>query len=248
LGANICIVGRQDERLSSALEEFTNQNRIGINGFSCDVRNLEQVEQLIDQIHRDIGSIDILINSAGVAHPGYIPNLDLEVFRWMMDTNYFGIVHTVKKVLPEMIARGSGSIINIGSLAAYIGLFGYSAYGASKFAVRGFTESLRMEAKPHHIHVGLVVPPDTETPQLTYENQYKPLELKYLYPFIKAIAPEKVAKSVVEGVIHRKYEIIPDSGVKLILLLHRFAGPFSYNVLDWLLTRSIRRIENENRS
>jgi len=90
------------------------------------------------------------------------------------DVNYFGIVYITKAALPGMLQRGSGHIINIASMAAVIGAFGYSAYGASKFAVRGFSDVLRSELKPLGIRVSIVFQSDTDTPQLAYEEPFRP--------------------------------------------------------------------------
>ena len=117
--------------------------------FSVDVRHPEEVAELIEKVTHQAGVPDIVINSAGVAHPGYVQELDLDIYHWMMDVNYYGTVHVVKAVLPAMLERGSGYIVNIGSVASRIGVFGYTAYSGSKFAVAGFTDVLRMELKPH---------------------------------------------------------------------------------------------------
>ena len=76
--------------------------------------------------------------------------MDLDAFRWMMDTNYFGTLHMIKAVLPGMLARGSGHIVNISSITGFLGIFGYSAYAASKFALTGFTDALRAELSHRH--------------------------------------------------------------------------------------------------
>ena len=117
-------------------------------------------------------NIDVLINSAGVVHPGEFTNLDLEKFHWMMNTNFFGTVNTIKLFLPLM--QSGAHIVNISSMAGILGVYGYTAYGASKFAVRGFSDALRSELKMQGIHLSIVFPPDTDTPQLSYENQFKP--------------------------------------------------------------------------
>lgn len=95
-----------------------------------------------------------------------------------MEVNYFGTLHAIRAVAPSMIARRSGSIVLIGSGAGLIGLFGYTAYAPSKFALRGLAESLRGEMKRHGVRVAIAYPPDTETPQLEEEEKTKPPETK----------------------------------------------------------------------
>ena len=125
---------------------------------AADVTDLAQVQSAQQHIQREAGVPDLLINCAGGAHPGYVQELPLEVFHEMMDLNYFGTVHMVKAWLPAMLERGSGHIVNVSSVAGFLGAFGYSAYGPSKYAVRGFSDVLRLEVKPLGLRVSVVFP------------------------------------------------------------------------------------------
>ena len=169
----------------------------------------------------------------------------------MMDVNYFGAVFITKAVLPGMIERQSGYIVNIASLAAVVGMYSYTAYGASKFALRGFSDALRMEMKPHGIQVSIVYPADTDTPQLTYENQYKPAELKQILkilPALDPIPPEQVARAIVGGIDRQKNVIIPDLGTSLFIKLINILGNGIYPVLDWLLAKAQGQIQSQDGS
>ena len=182
-GANICLLARNATRLESARIEVSGcciHDDQSVDVLQADVCDPDSVIPRIQDYIKACGSPDILINSAGVAHPGEFADLDLDVFRWMMETNYFGTVYATKAVVDAMITRGSGHIVNISSIAGFLGVYGYTAYGASKFAVRGFSDALRAELKPLGIQVSIVFPPDTETPQLRYENQFKPAVTKAL--------------------------------------------------------------------
>ena len=201
--AFVCLAARHEDLLQAALATLPVKAQGGKLAFSVDVSHPDQVAELIEKVTRQAGVPDIVINSAGVAHPGYVQELDLDIYHWMMDVNYFGTVHVVKAVLPAMLKRGSGYIVNIGSGASRIAVFGYTAYSGSKFAVAGFTDVLRMELKPLGIRVSLVMPTDTDTPQLAYENQYKPAELKYLLPELGVVPPEKVARNILKGMERR---------------------------------------------
>jgi 3-dehydrosphinganine reductase len=227
-----------DYLLQTALAALPEKERGGKLAFSVDVRHPEEVATLIEKVTNQVGVPDIVINSAGVAHPGYVQELDLEIFHWMMDVNYFGTVHVVKAVLPGMLKRGTGYIVNIGSVASRIGVFGYTAYSGSKFAVAGFTDVLRMEVKPLGIDVSIVFPTDTDTPQLVYENQYKPPELKYLLPEMGVVSAEQAAHNIVKGMDRRRYEIYTDFGGHLFVSASRWLGAGIYPILDWLLKRT----------
>ncbi len=243
-GGNVAILARRKDALQHADESIREISSASCLAIPTDVRHLEQVHQAVEQIRQTWGSLDILINAAGVAHPGYVQDLDVEIFRWMMEVNYFGTVHMTKAVLPEMIARRQGIIVNIASLAAVIGLFGYTAYGASKFAVRGFSDALRAELKPLGIKVALVLPPDTDTPQLAYENQYKPPELKLLFPELGVVSPQVVAQAILRGIQKGRYVIIPDFGSLLIYRLIFLFGDGVYPIIDLLVRRARSKMKD----
>ncbi|MDO9130653.1 MAG: SDR family oxidoreductase, partial [Anaerolineales bacterium] len=198
-GGHVWLIARRREVLEAALEQvkaaaIRPEQRFGM--VSADLSVPEQAFSAVEQVKGQAGVPDVVINSAGAAHPGYVQDLSAEIFRWMMAVNYFATAYVTKAVLPGMLARRSGHIINISSAAGFIGVFGYTAYGASKFAVAGFSEVLRAEMKQYGIRVSVVFPADTETPQLDYENQFKPPETKAISGTAKAMKPEQVARII----------------------------------------------------
>ena len=240
-GANVFTIARDRKKLDQAVQEIEAQ-RISpdqqFGAFSADVRSYKEVENAIAAIIEADGPPDILINSAGICHPGYFEELPLSVFRDMMDTNYFGTLYAVKAVLPHMMAQGKGHIVTVSSVAGLIGVFGYTAYGASKFAVRGLSEALRSELKPHNIGVSVLLPPDTETPQLWEENKIKPYETKAISGSVKPMSPEKVAQELLEGIRRGKYLIIPGLESKLIYRLQGLSGSLLYWYMDRLVAQA----------
>src|SRR4026209_993274 len=118
----------------------------------------------------------------------------------MMDVNYFGTVNVARAVVPAVVERRAGSVVGVSSAAGLVGVFGYTAYAPTKFAVRGFLESLRGELLPYSIHVGCSFPPDTDTPQLADDNRYKPKETKAISGTIKPLPAEKVAQNIIDGI------------------------------------------------
>ncbi len=121
---------------------------------------------LFELLNRRHGPIDLLVNSAGAALPGYFDDLTIEDFSQQLEINYLGTVRVIKAVLPSMKARGKGWIANVSSLAGVKGVFGYTAYCGSKFAVTGFSERFRSELYRYGIGVSVLCPPDTRTPGL----------------------------------------------------------------------------------
>jgi 3-dehydrosphinganine reductase len=245
-GARLFLFARSQDNLIKTINDLQTIQAGEYHGIPTDVSDANQAAQSVKQVIEMVGVPDLLINCAGAAHPGYVQDLDLEIFRWMMDVNYYGTVFVTKAVLPGMIERKSGYIVNIASLAAIVGMYSYTAYGASKFALRGFSDALRMEMKPHGIQVSIVYPADTDTPQLTYENQYKPAELKQILvilPALDPIPPEQVARAIVDGIDRQKNVIIPDLGTSLTIKLINILGNGIYPVLDWLLARAQGQIQ-----
>jgi 3-dehydrosphinganine reductase len=237
-GANVVLLARREELLKSA-EATIMADKVDpdqkIVWFSVDVREHEAVEKTIEQIEKQFGTPDYLVNSAGVAQSGYFKELDLDIFRWMMEVNYFGTVYVTRAVVPGMVKRKSGHIVNISSIAGFLGVFGYTAYSGSKYAVRGFTDILRSELKPLGIRVSIVFPPDTQTPQLEYDNATKPPETKALTDTGSIISPEEVAQSIINGILKNKYIILPGFEGKLLYWASGWLGSVVYPIMDMLI-------------
>jgi 3-dehydrosphinganine reductase len=124
-----------------------------------------------------------------------------------------------------------------------MGVFGYSAYGASKFAVRGFSDTLRAEMKQYQVGVSLAYPPDTDTPQLTYESQFKPVETKALSAGSGILAPEKVAAAILKGVRLGRYLILPGLESKLLYRLSSLFGETINYAFDLIVAQAQHKQE-----
>jgi 3-dehydrosphinganine reductase len=240
-GTHVWLAAREQAKLESALKKvesarYSPSQRCGI--VSADLTVLDEATSAISKVVQSVGVPDLIINSAGAAHPGYVQELSFDIFRWMMETNYFATVHVTKAVLPGMIDRRSGHIINISSMAGFLGVFGYTAYGASKFAVTGFSEVLRAEMKPHGIRVSVAFPPDTDTPQLAYENQYKPPETKAISGTAHALSAEKVAQAILRQAESGRFLIFPGWESRLIYILgSKLPKSLVLAVLGWLASQ-----------
>ena len=123
----------------------------------------------------------------------------------MLDINYMGAVHAIRGCLQSMKARRKGKIAVVSSVAGFVGLFGYTGYSASKFALRGFAEALQMEVKPFNISVTVSFPPDTDTPCLEEENKIKPTETKLIGETAGVFKPEDVAESIMKSILVRSF-------------------------------------------
>ena len=240
-GMHVWLVAQRKDLLASALKEVESHKQSQsqlIGTVSADVSDLDQVRMAVIQVSEKSGPPDLLVNSAGVAHPGYFQELDMNIFHWMMEVNYFGTVYMTKEVIPVMLRRGSGYIVNISSMAGFVGTFGYTAYGGSKFAVRGFSDVLRAEMKIHGIGVSIIFPPDTKTAQLEYETRFKPLETKALAGNTKVISPDEVADETIKGIEHGKYLVLPGLETKLIYRLNGVFGGGLAFFMDQIIAKA----------
>lgn len=129
-----------------------------------DVTDSESIGIVVSDVLDRYGTIDVLVNNAGFALGGFVEELTMDDWRLQMETNFFGLVAVTKAVLPAMRSRRSGTIVNIGSVSGRIGFPGYAPYAASKFAVEGFSESLRHEMAPMGVKVVIVEPGAYLTP------------------------------------------------------------------------------------
>lgn len=168
-GINVGLIGRTFdhlEKVAKELEEYDVKVTVAV----ADVADNESVIAAVDHIQSELGSIDILINNAGIGKFGKFLDLTPEEFKNIIDVNLMGVYYVTRAVLPEMIERNSGDIINISSTAGQKGAPVTSAYSASKFGVLGLTESLMLEVRKHNIRVSALTPSTVATDLAFAEN------------------------------------------------------------------------------
>jgi 3-dehydrosphinganine reductase len=208
-GARVSLVARRPDVLDDAAASLRSAGgEVAV--AATDVSDAGQASAAVAALSEALGPVDVAICSAGQTRPGYFQELEPELFEQLMDVNYFGTVNVVRAVVPSMIERRRGSIVGVSSAAGLVGVFGYSAYTPTKFAVRGLLETLRAELAPYGIHVGCSFPPDTDTPQLADEEQYKPTETKAISGTIKPLSAERVAANILDGIETERFALIPD--------------------------------------
>lgn len=215
LGANVFILARRKLLLDEALPEIAKNRKTPDQKFGAlcaDVSDEHWVNEVLDQYLIEQGVPDLVINSAGITYPGKFEELPTDAFQQCININYLGMVYVLKKVIPGMIARKSGHIVNLSSVAGFGGVYGYTAYGASKFAVSGLSETLLFEMKYYGIKVSVVFPADTETPQLEEDRRLRPDVTEVLSSSnAKALSPEQTADAIIKGIVREQYVITPGS-------------------------------------
>ncbi len=224
-GAHVGIVGRDLTRLEAAVEaiEHVRLNKgQRVASASADLSDWEQASaafgRLATELEWDLAP-DVLVNSAGVIIPGEFTAMAPEEFDRNLIHGFDSVVNPCRAVVGGMVERGSGHIVNMSSGAGYMSLYGYTGYSSAKYAVRGFSEALRSEMKPHHVRVSVVFPPDTDTPGLAYEKTLRPPETEKSASVVKPIPPESVAEAIIKGVEKNKFYILPDIASRLALRL-----------------------------
>jgi 3-dehydrosphinganine reductase len=240
-GANISIIARNPEKLEAALTEIETarllpeQKAIAL---EADVANRQSIETAIEAAIDRLGLPDLFIASAGIAHPGYFQDLPVEIFEETMAINYFGSLYCLKTIVPVMAKQGRGHVVLISSGAGLIGIYGYTPYCPSKFALRGLAESLRGELRVMGIGISIVYPPDTDTPQLVAENLTKPPETKQITGTAQMWSAEDVAKAIVRGIRAKSFMITPGLEMSLLGRLNSLLSPLLQRYFDSLVDKT----------
>lgn len=168
-GVNVGLVARTEADLINLAKEI---EEIGVNVAyaTADVSSIEQVNQAVESLKNTLGPVDILINNAGTGKFGKFLELEPEEWKQIIDINLMGVYYVTRAVLPQLIEKNGGDIINISSTAGQKGAPVTSAYSASKFGVLGLTESLALEVRKHNIRVTALTPSTVATDLAYKEN------------------------------------------------------------------------------
>jgi len=140
------------------LKQKISDESLPISILKMDVDSDESVKEAMESIQNRNGTVDVLVNNAGIERHGSIEEMDISEFKKVMETNYFGVIRCIKEVLPHMRVKEDGSIINIASVAGHIANSPLTSYAASKFALEALSEGLAQEVKPFNIRVRVVEP------------------------------------------------------------------------------------------
>ncbi|MBN1654392.1 MAG: SDR family NAD(P)-dependent oxidoreductase [Deltaproteobacteria bacterium] len=243
-GAHIVLLARDLKKLAAAREEIESSRRAPhqrVATISVDVTDMAELQAKLDKAVVELGPPDILINSAGVPRGDYFERISLEQFDRVIKTNLYGVRNTTAALLPRMKARG-GQIVIISSAAGLVGVYGYSAYCSSQFAVVGLAECLRSELKRHGISVTLVCPPEVNTPVLTEKAETLPPEARAVKGLAGTLTPEYTAIKTVEAVQKKRFLTIPGRVFPLQYFAHSLSvGTTTRFISDAVIRRVLRR-------
>lgn len=245
LGSHVMIFGRDLKKLDAASSEIATQkisNSQRVMAVQMDVSDRDDVDRKIVHAVHDFGTPDILINSAGIGHAGYFEDITYEKFDEVLRINLYGTRNVVAAILPFMKPRG-GHIVNVSSMLGLIGIFGYSAYSTSKFALVGFSECLRSELKRHNILVSVFCPPEVDTPMTDYMQTSSPPETRALVRMTGLMSVRKAAGILLKGIEKKRFLIIPGFLSKWTYLNKRLYPGLTGMVMDMVVkfTRIVRK-------
>lgn len=197
--------------------------------YQFDVGSREAIYQHADAVIAEFGRVNVVINNAGVALSATVRETSDQDFEWLMDINFWGVVHGTRAFLPHITAAGEGHIVNISSIFGMIGVPTQSAYNAAKFAVRGFTESLRqeMDIEGKAIGVSCVHPGGVKTnianaarKGASAANQ----DLGKLFAKLAKTTPAEAADTILRGVKRNQSRILVGADAKVIDFIQRLLG------------------------
>ncbi len=230
-GVRVALLARREERLEEVADEI---RRLPSHALVCpaDVTHSAAVRAAVERVLGQWKRIDILVNNAGRGLAAPLEATTPEELRALMEVNVVGVLTLTQAVLPGMLQHASGHIINISSVAGRRGISLRSAYNATKFALVGLSEALRMELSGTGVHVSTVYPIYTKT-------EFHDVELKKAEP--KRYGPvqtaEQVAQAIVRCARHPRPEVYPYPPARILAVLSALAPGF----VDWMMARLLRR-------
>jgi short-subunit dehydrogenase len=243
-GSDVVIFSRQIDSLENAVSDIkscciSEKQRISFR--VLDVSKRDMAQKILPDAVNKFGPPDILINSAGVSYPQEFVNIPFGKFNEIIQVNLYGTWNTIDILLPYLKVK-NGYIVNVSSIAGLVGVFGMTAYSASKYAVIGFSEALRSELKRYDVTVSVLCPPDVRTPMLEKANRIKPQEAKAISAAADIMEPEDVAKMLIKTMAKGDFLIIPNASGKFTNIMKRF---FPW-LAEWVIDRKIKGVRKQD--
>jgi short-subunit dehydrogenase len=235
-GAKVIITGRSPEKLKLTVQKLQNA---GIEVFSilADAGSEADNQRMAEEVLAQFGTIDILINNAGISMRALFQDLDLQVFKTVMDINFYGTVYATKFCLPAIL-KSKGSIIGVSSINGYRGTPARTAYTASKYAMNGFFEALRTEVMNLGVHVLVACPGFTSSN--IRNNALKAdgtIQGESPRDEDKMMTAEEVAEAILKATLKRKRDLILTGQGKLVVWLNKwFPG-----IMDGIVYRQMAK-------
>jgi len=207
-GARLALADINQAGLEETVASLTNPNKVTIYVF--DVSDLTAYRTFVKQVIADHGQVDIVINNAAIIHLHSIEDGNYDDYKKTMDINFYGVLYGCKEFLPYLKERPEAWLANINSADGLIGLGNYSSYASSKFAVRGFTDSLRVELRDTNINVSSVHPAGVKTniSNTVVASDNAKESVKRMKKAMESMTSEDAAKAIIKGMAKKKKRIL----------------------------------------
>lgn len=230
-GARLALADINQDDLAAVAEEARNAGAEAVEHWSLDVSDEQAWQGFAQEVEQQLGMADLLFNNAGIARMGRFEHTDPEAFQKVVDVNFWGVVYGTRAFLPQIKLR-QGVFVNISSLFGLIGMPGNTHYCASKFAVRGFNESIRQEFSEFGVHVTSVHPGGVHTniansAEFDEGAEDREALLKRSNEKHLVMPPAKAAEIILSGVRKRKHRVLVGNDAKLLSFFQRLM-PASY--------------------
>lgn len=214
-GNRLALVARNRQKLDEAVAAIMAETPgARVTAHAIDVASPDS-HAALQRAATELGGVDLLINSAGILREGYFSALADTDFRDIMDINFFGTVNAIRALLP-LLQQSRGRILNIASIAGLTGVFGYTAYCSSKFALIGFSEALHFELAPQGIRVQVACPPEFDSPMVDALDLARTPENRAHAQTIPKLSLEQTAAGVLDGLNSDRLLIIPGTASRLL--------------------------------
>jgi len=208
-GAILVLIDIQREKLKELGEALKNSGTKAMT-VEHDVTDSESWESLMEKVVKEFGKIDVLINNAGVIQPGPAEVIKLDEVKHQISVNLLGTIYGCRAALRIMKQQNFGKIVNVASLGGIVPMPGEAVYSATKYAIRGYSLSLKAELRKSPLEIAVVCPDSVDTAQLDYELLHDEAVLSFIGEPLK---PEKVAKGILKAVNKKKPEILIPTGM-----------------------------------
>lgn len=239
-GYRVCLAARRIERLQALVESIHEHGGQAM-AIQTDVTRLDSMKNLFNETINQWGKIDVLFNNAGFGRLDWVEKLDeIEDIQSQIDVNLTGLIWGAHAVLPAMIARRQGHIINMASLASYLAPPTYSIYAATKFAVRGFSEGLRREVGVYNIRVSAIYPGIVKTEFDQHTGAIR--KTGWSMPDFLTLSSEQVAEAVYNLVIHPKRNYVIPWSMLLAIWGNKLFPGFADKMIEWFFVRHERQM------
>lgn len=214
--------------------------------YKVNVTDHEEVMRVVTTAVADVGAPDIVIAMAGIGGTEEFVDMKFETFDRMIRVNVYGTRNVIAAVLPFMLARGHGKIVLVGSMGGIVPVYGYTAYGTSKFAVVGLAQCLRYELKPRGIGVACFCPGEVETPGLAGERRSLHPASAAMKRIGGTMPVDAAVHGLIQGIQRDRFLIIPGLGVQLTYWMHRLTPSWLWHAMtDNMVAKAISQNKKE---